>query len=253
MSKKEVEEKPKITIDTIKEYSVKEKSVMMAQHLTSINYEGKPLFTDKEIDILVSYFKNDKEIKTYHKLGEKFNRIEVFFIVVEKIQNSYEAMLHNLDKLLLLKKDAQDFNKVTNELLELIPGDKKETALNIISTVIRTKYGDKTFQIFNQNPRNIKNQIQYVEEELVRFKTAIFVAKDALKKTGFNRVKVFAEKIRDIEEWVKGNKKLMFIKTSRKGIDKELLDDNHVFEPDYASCAIDDSLFHRFRKGYIDV
>jgi hypothetical protein len=249
--------------------SVKQRALLLANHIADLSHGGKGLLTESEFNALSDSFKKSAEIDVYNRYRTMFEKVQVYLTTLSQLRLSYLEILGRLDKLILLRKANAEMEDLANHLLELIT-DKKERAKatkiakGFSSTALLRKIEtdkDGYIEVRGMGPTEdpaIESLRAHVQTEQTNLKTAIQVIKDYFDETGFN-VKVFKDFVRNLENWAKGksNKGLtsMFVLRAAKEDDsraKELMGKN-LLEPDYEDVQVDQEQYKKLRRDYLDV
>lgn len=210
--------------------SVREKALMLGNHLADIRDGEEGSLTREEIDTLASSIKSDKETATYKQYQKLIQDIDNFLITINQFKLTYLGVLHELDKLLVLKKGYNDLQQAANILLEFIPNidSKRKAIIDIAESHVNpfnykphgiscfigetededergslTKEG--TLKVFSNIDNYIGLTLDKVQTEQVRLKTAIHAVRDFMKEKRFI-IRAFTKYLRKIEAWAKKDK-----------------------------------------------
>lgn len=247
-------------IRVLKSGSVKEKAMMIGNHLANISYGDDGFLTQEEITALVDSIKSDKEHEIYKQYQTMFRDTDTFLSSIAQCRLTYLGALYRLDARLIVMECYESLERVTNNLLNLIP-DKK-TAIEVVAAgafpkkqykppalhyLVEPDNEDhiKVIYTSHRHDEDIPDIQTQVKNEQVRLKTAIQAAKDFMKEKKFN-VRAFSKYLKGIEDWVKKDKKeLMVLKVDRKSPELP------ITEPDYMSTEISTKDYQLFRDKFL--
>lgn len=247
--------------------SVKQRALLLANHLAEVNIGGKGFLTDEEFDALSSTFKTPQDITVYNRYRKMFDRVQIYLTYISQFRTGYMEVLGRLDKLILLRKSNSDFEELSNRLIDLMPSPSlKEKAISIVQhysnvSLLRSFSLDEEGYIQVEDTKQFDESIAelqlLVRQEQVRLKTGLAVIKDYLNETQFN-VRVFWGYIKEVENWAKSKKGLSFLlsdRASRKFTEPTLRPffEKHSLEKDYDSVEIDKKKYDKFRQEYLNV
>ena len=231
--------------------TVKEKSMMIGNHLANISYGDKGFLTDDEVSSLVKSITSDKGEAIYKKYQAMFRETDTFLTSIAQCRLTYLEALHRLDKFLVIIKCYESLETSSNAILDFIH-DPKAKASAIQRIAQGGAFFDKglkpTYLHYHisepdskshikinsiENEELLKIQTQLKNQQII-LKTAIQAIKDFLKEHKFS-VRAYSKYLRGIESWVKKDKKeLIVLKTSKNNNDE--LD---ITEPSYEDTKID--------------
>lgn len=246
--------------------SAKKRALILANHLAETNIGEKGFLTEEEFNALVDSFRSEKEIETYNQFRKIFEKMQMFLSNLSQFRLVYIETLQKLDKFILVKMSNNEFEDFTNRLLDLIGDEKRSQVMELAK-----KYQEPMLLRMIEEDNNyikVKGKSKLIEliiglqgkakAEQIQLKTAIKVAKDYIKETGFN-VLVITKFIQDVENWAKDKSKGLMTKLIPEPYDhlsadkdlKKILDSN-IVEPDYKNIPIDPDKYQYFKEGFSD-
>jgi hypothetical protein len=243
--------------------SVKEKAMMIGNHLANISYGDKGFLTDDEVSSLVKSITSDKGQAIYKKYQAMFRETDTFLTSIAQCRLTYLEALHRLDKFLVIIQCHKNLEASSNAILDFISEPKAKASaiqqieyhgtflhkeLKPLYLHYNTSGPDinghiKVNSINNEEILKIQTQIRNQQTIL---KTAIQAMKDFLKEQKFS-VRAYTKYLRNIESWAKKDKKELIVLRIRKDNDDELA----ITEPNYEDTKIDLKNYKLYREEYL--
>jgi hypothetical protein len=241
--------------------TVKEKAMMIGNHLANINYGEDGFLTADEVNALAKSITSEKETATYKQYQTMFREVDTFLSSIAQCRLTYLEALHRLDKFLVIIECYESLERNTNTILDFISDPKaKASAIEAVASGAFSKKQPKPPYLHylvsipdRENHIKIKSISQeelidiqtQVKNEQVRLKTTIQAVKDFMKEKRFN-VRAFSKYLRGIESWAKKDKEeLIVLKVTR---DEQ---ESSITEPNYEITKIDEKKYKIYREEYL--
>jgi hypothetical protein len=243
--------------------SVKEKAMMIGNHLANISYGEKGFLTDDEVNSLVKSINSDKGQAIYKKYQTMFRETDTFLTSIAQCRLTYLEALHRLDKFLVIIQCHKSLEANSNAILDFISEPKaKASAIQQIeyNGTFLNKELKPLYLHYNTSEPDINGHIKVSSirnEELLKIqtqiknqqiilKTAIQAIKDFLREQKFS-VRAYTKYLRNIENWAKKDKKELIVIKISKGNDDALA----ITEPNYEDTKVDLKNYKLYREEYL--
>lgn len=243
--------------------TVKEKAMLIGNHLANISYGDKGFLTDDEVSSLVKSITSEKGEAIYKKYQAMFRETDTFLTSIAQCRLTYLEALHRLDKFLVIVQCHKSLEANSNAILDFI-SEPKANASAIQQIEHGGNFLDKKLKPpylhYHVSEPDFKGHIKInsiKDEELLKvqaqikrqqtiLKTAIQAIKDFLKEQKFS-VRAYTKYLRNIENWAKKDKKELIVLRIRKNNDDELA----ITEPNYEDTEIDLKNYKLYREEYL--
>lgn len=246
----------------LKSGSVREKALMIANHLFDARAGEKTFLTQEEINAIARSINSDKDIAIYEAYKKMVTKIDTFLMIIAQCKYSYLIALYELDRLLVMMQKDKDMERIINKILHHVQdADTKRKIISEIDTdgELYLKYGiysniimshyinnkDLRLEVANNIPKHINTNLETVKTQQARLKTAIKAIKDFMdeKKFKLNEISRF---IKRTETWIKKDKSELLILKAHKPNAQD------IKEPDYNTAEINNTLYKNYTEGFLN-